>query len=207
MRQPLFFCGSATRKKPIEQNFHAITNKEWCIIMKKMGYWLFPLVWMSGIFYASSQPYEEQDLKPVLSGYFDLSFLRPYLDGISFHYHNSEVSIARLGTEGFIEFFIRKGAHVGVYFVLVLLLFLAFRKTTLWRTGLVLVLSYFITVLYAVSDEFHQALTPNRTPYAGDVVLDSIGALIGIFLIWRVFYSGLYCERTGKHSNEDSNQR
>lgn len=156
--------------------------------MNNFFYWLLPFGWMSSIFYASSQPYEEQDLKPLLSSSLDLSFLRPYLDWISFQYHYSEVSIHTLGTEGFIEFFIRKGAHVGAFMVLFLLLYLALKKTTSMNFRALFVFSFFITCVYAILDEFHQSITPNRTPYAGDVLLDCFGALLGVLLIWFIHF-------------------
>ncbi|MFD1020135.1 VanZ family protein [Thalassobacillus hwangdonensis] len=143
-------------------------------------WWLAPIAWMGVIFYASSQPYQEQDLKPFLSNYIDVSFLAPYLDWIRFTYHHSEVSVAELGTAGFIEFFIRKGAHVTVFMILFLLFYLALTKSAFQKPILT---ALTLTVLYAALDEMHQGMTPNRTPYIGDVVLDTIGALIGVGLI------------------------
>lgn len=51
--------------------------------MAKYMYWLLPIGWMGVIFYSSAQPYEQQDVKPLLEGTFDLSFLVPYLDWIT----------------------------------------------------------------------------------------------------------------------------
>ncbi|MRI67222.1 hypothetical protein GH885_12845 [Gracilibacillus thailandensis] len=62
------------------------------------------------------------------------------------------------------------------------LLYLAFSKT--WQDKKATLLTFFAfltTLVYAIFDEWHQGSTPNRTPYAGDVVLDGIGALIAIF--------------------------
>lgn len=154
------------------------------LAMRKKLYWLLPLAWMGVIFNSSSTPYQEQDMKPFLSSYTDLSFLKPYLDSIVFTYHHSEVSVATLGVEGFIEYFIRKGAHVTVFLLLLLFLHVAFRKTTTLALNKCIVWSLFITVLYAAFDEIHQGFTPNRTPYVGDVLLDTVGALIGVGLIY-----------------------
>ncbi|WP_077624749.1 VanZ family protein [Sediminibacillus massiliensis] len=147
--------------------------------MKNYLYWLLPLGWMAIIFYSSSQPYQEQDMRPFLADYFDLSFLIPYLDQISFTYHNSVVSIDQLGVYGFIEFFIRKGAHVTVFLLLMIFFYVAITKTYPLKTGRKLIIALGLTIAYAAFDEWHQGLTPNRTPYAGDVVLDTCGALIG----------------------------
>ncbi|RKW25550.1 MAG: VanZ family protein, partial [Granulicatella sp.] len=45
-----------------------------------------------------------------------------------------------------------------------------------------LMIAIFITVLYAITDEFHQGLTPGRTPLMQDVVLDSFGGIFGALL-------------------------
>lgn len=156
--------------------------------MRKFLYWLLPLSWMGVIFYASSQPYEQQDIKPLLTNSIDLSFLIPFFDGITFVYHHAEVSVDALGMAGFIEFFVRKGAHVGVYFILLILLFLAFRKTTGINYKMSLSISFFITVAYAISDEYHQGFTENRTPYIGDVFLDSFGALAACLVMLCFFW-------------------
>ncbi|GAA0484925.1 VanZ family protein [Salinibacillus aidingensis] len=150
--------------------------------MRKWWYWLFPVGWMGIIFFSSSQPYEQQNLKPFFSEYMDFSFLIPIVDRISFVYHHSEVSVQALGINGFVEFFIRKGAHFGVFFILVFLFILAFQKSTALPAKWMVSWSFLLTVLYAVFDEFHQGITPNRTPYIGDVIIDTIGAVAGVFI-------------------------
>lgn len=158
-------------------------------MMTKYYYWVLPISWMCIIFFSSATPYEKQDIKPFLNNRVDLSFLESIVGWISFTFNKSVISVDTLGINGFVEFFIRKGTHVTVYFLLVLFFYLAFRKTIentkRWHC---LVYSYLLTVLYAVSDEMHQGLTPNRTAYIGDVGLDSLGALLAVLVIalcWR----------------------
>ena len=43
-------------------------------------------------------------------------------------------------------------------------------------------IAIFITVLYAITDEFHQGMTPGRTPLVQDMILDSLGGIFGAFL-------------------------
>lgn len=150
---------------------------------KKYLYWLLPVCWMGVIFYSSGQPYEKQDIKPFLSGEMDLSFLEPLLEWISFTYHHSVISIETLGIAGFIEFFIRKGAHVTVFLLLLCLFYIALKKAWTFPLKVTLLFSFLLTVAYAILDELHQGLTANRTPYIGDVFLDSFGALLAIVLI------------------------
>ncbi|MFC2947273.1 VanZ family protein [Virgibacillus sediminis] len=156
--------------------------------MRKYLYWLLPLGWMVIIFRSSATPYENQDIKPLMEELpVDLSFLEPLLDWISFTYHRSVVSVDALGMWGFIEFFLRKGAHIGVFFLLVCLFYRALRKAPGLGEWTSVALSFFLTVAYAIADEIHQGFTPGRTPYAGDVILDSFGALLAVvcLLIFR----------------------
>ncbi|GEM01730.1 VanZ like family protein [Halolactibacillus halophilus] len=154
--------------------------------LKQLLIWSLPVIWMGLIFLFSATPYERQDLKPALTARFDLSVVEPLVDWVNFTYHNSEISVASLGIESFVEFFIRKGAHVFVFFILTLLFIHAFKKTTRLDCQRLLLFSYLMSVVYAGFDEWHQSLTPNRTPYIGDVLLDSVGsflAVLGIVII------------------------
>ncbi|HEY4602062.1 MAG TPA: VanZ family protein [Cerasibacillus sp.] len=154
----------------------------------KIAYWLLPISWMGVIFYASSQPYEKQDIKPMMAEWLDVSFLEPYLSWIHFTYHNKEISVDSLGIEQFIEFIIRKGTHVTVFFILMLLFYYAMVMTTRWLFSARLWVSFLLSVAYAGIDEYHQSFTPNRTAYIGDVIIDSIGAILAGALIWFIYY-------------------
>ncbi len=50
-----------------------------------------------------------------------------------------------------------------------------------------LILAFGLTVLYALTDEFHQAFVPGRHPDVGDLVCDGLGAILGLGLWawWR----------------------
>lgn len=154
---------------------------------KKVIYGLLPLGVMGLIFFFSSQPYEQQDLRPTMNLYMNLDFIKPVLSLIEFTYYGETINIESRGVDGMLEFLIRKAAHLTVFFFLMITTFLAFHHNTGWGLKGKLIVSYMITVLYACFDEYHQSLTPNRTPYAGDVVLDSIGGLVGVLLI-LLFY-------------------
>lgn len=152
--------------------------------MRKYLYWLLPFIWMVVIFFFSAQPYEKQNIQPHLASAIDLQFLEPYLNWITFTYHQSEVSVARLGIYGFIEFFIRKGAHVTVFFILCCFFYMALKQTVKMTFTYRLIISFILTFLYAGFDEFHQGFTVNRTSYIGDVFLDGFGGgLAVIFLV------------------------
>jgi VanZ family protein len=149
--------------------------------MKKfLRYWLPVLVWAGMIFYASSQPYEQQDLRPTISGFLDLQFIETLFSATVFNYAGEEVSIEKLGPAHFIEFFIRKGAHFFVYFGLGFLLYRALSLQLNKRSTFLS--AWVLTILYAFSDEVHQGFTPNRSPHIEDVMIDSIGGFVGIAL-------------------------
>ncbi|MGP4079011.1 VanZ family protein [Pseudalkalibacillus sp. R45] len=144
-------------------------------------YWTPVLIWAGIIFYSSSQPYEEQDVRPFLQGEIPLAWVEEAFRHVHFYYADAEISIKNLGSAGFIEFFIRKGAHLGVYMILSLLLYRAISNTKSFTHSNQMT-TVIIAVLYAVSDEIHQGFTVNRTPLPADVLLDTFGVLIGVFI-------------------------
>ncbi|SFK17337.1 VanZ like family protein [Halobacillus dabanensis] len=158
-------------------------------LLKKIVFALLPLGVMGLIFFFSSQPYEQQDLRPSMNLYVPLDLLKPILEPVRFTYYGETISIETRGIDGMLEFLIRKAAHLTVFFLLMVTMFLALNENTNWRAGSKLLLSYVVTVFYAAFDEYHQSLTPGRTPYIGDVVLDSVGGFTGllfiVLILWR----------------------
>ncbi|WP_088013352.1 VanZ family protein [Gottfriedia acidiceleris] len=143
-----------------------------------IGYWI-PVILIAGIiFYSSATPYEKQDIRPEISHLTFLYNLMKHFTFVDFSYAGHVVSIKELGVAGFTEFFIRKLSHFSIY---LLLAYFATRLAKLYVKN-----SFFVgvifSILYAASDEFHQSFTANRTPLVHDVVIDSIGALIGACL-------------------------
>lgn len=81
-----------------------------------------------------------------------------------------------------IEYPVRKGAHMAEYAVLGVLIYLSWGNKKYGRRQRA-VCSWFLTVLYASTDEFHQLFVPGRSGQIRDVMIDSAGAAIGILLI------------------------
>ncbi len=79
-----------------------------------------------------------------------------------------------------ISHLIRKGAHIAAFFILAILLSMFVlalcKRVRLWEP-------FIFTMLYAASDEFHQAFVPGRGPRIYDVAIDSFGALMGMLLV------------------------
>ncbi|KIL49823.1 VanZ family protein [Jeotgalibacillus soli] len=137
------------------------------------------LLFCAAVLYSSSQTYEQQTVVPLLDRLLSREYFREYLTWINFTYGGGPVSIATHGYAGFIEFFIRKLAHVTIFFLIGLFLisFLNYILNNLFRAAIT---TFFFVVLFAVMDEFHQHLTGGRTPLVQDVILDTIGGLIAI---------------------------
>ncbi len=90
--------------------------------------------------------------------------------------------------------FVRKFAHVAVYFVLGLLSAHAFASSrmawlSIWWPIAVLA----IVAVTAAADEVQQSFNSSRTGAVGDVILDIIGGLISIlaFLLLRRVWKGV----------------
>lgn len=76
----------------------------------------------------------------------------------------------------------KKTAHVFVYAVLYVLVFRAVNGengTRHWRVP------FFIGLLYAAFDEYHQSLIPNRTSRPRDVGYDVIGMFVAYLRMKR----------------------
>ncbi|MDE7100233.1 MAG: VanZ family protein, partial [Anaeroplasmataceae bacterium] len=87
-----------------------------------------------------------------------------------------------------ISYIVRKLAHYSEYAILGLFLFLAVSSFTK-RQNYVFLISGFIGILYAITDEFHQSFVSDRTPMVKDVVIDSIGLITMIVflgIIWNI---------------------
>lgn len=140
--------------------------------MHKRLSWLAVILWMTLIFYFSHQP--ATDSAKLSSGVTE--FLFAAIQQLLPH--------VQLDLEQF-HTIIRKLAHFFSYFTLGLLVFHALRQTRLNQknSGLALL----ICMLYAISDEVHQLFIPGRSGEIRDVLIDTVGAFVGIF-IYRMIH-------------------
>lgn len=84
---------------------------------------------------------------------------------------------------------VRKCAHITEYAFFAILVWRALRKHTsadrrpwTWREPKWTLL---IVFAYACLDEIHQVFVPGRGPSVYDVLLDTLGGALGLFLLWR----------------------
>lgn len=82
------------------------------------------------------------------------------------------------------DFIVKKTAHVIEYGIFAVLLYRALRGSGVEKINAAL-FAILISVVYGVTDEFHQSFTPGREPRIRDVVFDTIGAIAGVYTCER----------------------
>ena len=127
-------------------------------------YTLPVILWMGFIFWMSTETFSSGNTFSFLEA--ALRFLLP----------TRELNL--------IHAMIRKSAHVAEYFILGLLLFRAFRGSSIgswnWRWSF---FAMILVVLCAAGDEFHQSFVPTRTASVVDVIIDTAGGALAQFAI------------------------
>src|SRR5690625_614762 len=146
-------------------------------------YLAMPFIIMGLLFWSSSMTYETQSLTPPLEPILAGKPFENFLSQFRFEYGGSIVSIANSDYFSFVEFFIRKAAHFFSYFFLGLFWFLGLRKRVR-HDWLTILLSILLCIGYASFNEFRQTFNPGRTGMMADVILDTTGAIVGVFLAW-----------------------
>lgn len=144
-------------------------------------YYVLPLLcWIGLIHFSSSQSYEDQNVQPLFQGV-NLDWVNQWFSWVSFQYGGTIVSLETRTPAAFVEFFLRKGAHVFVYAVLGVLVYRLAKQYLLskfWAGST----AWLFVILYASIDEYRQFLHPYRTGLVEDVILDSIAGLLGILI-------------------------
>lgn len=135
---------------------------------------ILALIWMCVIFAFSAQ--DKQESSNVSEG---VSYELVSSTGFLFHLHLDEEQIREVAA--MIESTVRKAAHMTEYAVLAVLLYLWLDgwQWKLWQRA---VLAALLSGLYAATDEFHQLFVEGRAGSAGDVLIDTSGAVIGVML-------------------------
>jgi VanZ family protein len=132
-----------------------------------LKYWLPLLIWLGVIFIGSTS---------VMSAEHTSRYIVPFLFWLKPGMSPKTIWIILVVA--------RKCAHVTEYAVLALLLWRALRSVPLLRTKTLMVFGLVLLgcALFAASDEFHQTFVKSRTPSVRDVLLDVIGAFLGLWI-------------------------
>lgn len=129
---------------------------------------------MVGIFYFSSQTAIESSglssniTEKILSIMQDLFYIQQDTTIGSVFFH-------------IIEIIIRKAAHITEYAILSITIAYALYAYGRRRWKLIL-WSEVVSIIYAITDEFHQLFIPGRSGQITDVFIDGCGAFIGCFI-------------------------
>ena len=128
--------------------------------------WLPGLLWAAVIFFFSTDTFSGSNTGAILEPLFRHFF--PILSAVDIK---------------LIHAVVRKLGHFSEYFVLTILIL---NRSVDDNTNGRVVIALVLTVLYAISDEFHQGFVPTRTASIADVTLDIFGALCGALIsnIW-----------------------
>lgn len=87
---------------------------------------------------------------------------------------------------GWQDFIVRKLAHFLEYAILFVLYNRALQNTTSTNDKKRWLLAFFLTIFYALTDEFHQTKVNGRTGKPFDIGVDSLGALGGLLFVWKL---------------------
>lgn len=131
--------------------------------------WMPALLWMMVIFVGSTDLLSSQQTSRFLG-----PFLRWIIPGIS----DESIRAA--------QFVVRKCGHLAEYAFLAVLFHRALSLTLRtrlwnWRTA---IWAFALAAGYAITDEIHQGLVATRYGSGIDVLIDSVGAAIGLAAVW-----------------------
>ncbi|MGQ7889883.1 VanZ family protein [Paenibacillus sp. WC2504] len=169
-------------------------------ILKFLLY-VLPILILLGLIYGlSSQTHQMQDLKPWIKKKISEKTINEHFLGTSINYGAETISLKTSSASSFVEFLVRKFAHLFIYGVLgglIARLLHVFLRCGFGRNFLISVL---LCTVYAVSDEFHQSFIKDRSSKPADVVLDAVGAIFGILLYLSVSH---ICQTVRKAKNSE----
>jgi VanZ family protein len=132
--------------------------------------WWPAILWACLIFTASTDSFSSDNTASVLY---------PMLHAVIPHLTTAQFQV--------IHHFIRKSAHFSEYFIFYLVLFRGIRGShSGWRWTWAWT-AWFVAAAYSALDEIHQSFVASRTASAWDSLLDSIGALVALAIVY-LFY-------------------
>ena len=82
-------------------------------------------------------------------------------------------------------FIVRKSAHFFIYLILGLLVASLLKEYSLVNKRM-MIYSFLICFLYAISDEIHQLFVNGRSGEIRDILIDSMGSLVGIGIYYLI---------------------
>lgn len=136
---------------------------------------LLVLIWMSTIFYFSSEiavDSSETSSRFILPL---VKFFRPNLTGTALY-----------NTVESLQFIVRKLAHFVLYTIGGILLYNMYSSLGVKEKMYKVILPFLTGVFYAMTDEIHQFFVEGRSCEIRDVLIDSLGIALGICIIYCI---------------------
>lgn len=147
--------------------------------MKKVIYSILIIIWMTVIFCLSNQPAD--DSSSLSDGFISSTI------GNVYKVFNKNISSEDL-EEIKVKYThpVRKMAHFTIYMILGILVTLLVREYNISFYKCILI-SLLVCLLYSISDEIHQTFVTGRSGEVRDVLIDTCGSFIGIFVFNKLF--------------------
>ena len=139
--------------------------------MKKILLWILVLAWMGLIFYFSAQNAQQSTNQS-----------RSIINKTNIVDHEKTEVEQEKEIES-LDSILRKTAHAGVFLVLGVLVCFLLKEYTL-DIRKILLISFVFCLLYACSDEIHQLYVSGRSGEVRDVLIDSMGLIIGLLIFY-----------------------
>lgn len=137
--------------------------------LKKIISIILVLLWMILIFYFSNQ----EGSTSLNSSNSIINLLNNLFQKINININLNDIDI--------VSFFVRKSAHMFLYFMLYLWIYYAMYEWNLKKRNW---LSLIFCFIYAISDEFHQLFVPNRSFQLTDILIDTLGSSLAYLIIF-----------------------
>jgi len=143
--------------------------------MKRIIYLILILIWMITVFCFSNENAENSS---NTSGKVVETIIEIFYKGISEEEKIEKVEI--------LQPIVRKGAHLTIYTIGGILLFLFCNTYNLVLKKKILC-AIIIGGIYAITDEMHQGIIPGRAPQIADVLIDTVGvSLRSMFYLYYI---------------------
>lgn len=144
----------------------------------RLGFLAAAVLWLIVIFGFSSQPYQKQSIIPYLKQSVSQGELSKALPNVQFDYNHSNIN-AKKAPYQFVEFIVRKSAHLTIYAIYAILLYWAIKRLREhWMIKIYVILC--IVFVTASIDEWNQTHVSNRTGIYQDVGIDLTGSVLGM---------------------------
>jgi VanZ family protein len=137
--------------------------------------------WLTLVFVFSSQSYEQQSIQPFLRSSPRIADLVRMLPEVTIKYRTT-ILHSHSSPYQFIEFLFRKGAHLFVYATFASILFMFLRSLNPRRWFRSVAVTLVVALAVPALDEWNQLSSVRRTGNGMDVILDFVGACIGVIV-------------------------